>query len=273
MSDTRDATINASAPVTGIILAAGRGTRMGELTKSLPKPLLPVLEKPAIEWVIDGMITAGIRRIVIVIGYLGDRVVDALTGYRSDSVELLFVRQDEQLGTAHALKLTRDAAGESPVLLAFADIMTSSENFAAMVQKFHDESCDLTAAVRDAGDPWRAAAVYVDAEWNIDQIIEKPPVGTSTTPWSHAGMYCFANSIYNYLSRVKPSSRGEYEVTDAVQMMISEKLRCRAVELHGYWKDLATPEDIIAAEEMISRTGIFTCLDNLDNTEKLERRY
>lgn len=250
MRDVVDAP-DLTAPVTGVILAAGRGTRMGELTKSMPKPLVPVLGRPAIEWVIDGMVSAGIRRIVIVIGYLGDMVIDALTGYRNDAVELVFVRQDEQLGTAHALKLTREAAVESAVLLAFADIMTSPENFMAMVQDFRRDNCALTAAVRDAGDPWRAAAVYVDDEWNIDRIIEKPPVGTSTTPWSHAGMYCFANKIYDFIDQVKPSSRGEYEVTDAVQMMISEKLHCRAVELHGYWKDLATPEDIAAAEAMM----------------------
>lgn len=234
-----------------VILAAGRGTRMGELTRACPKPLVPVLDRPAIEWVIDGSISAGIGRAVVVTGYLSDQVREALSGYRTGEIRIEFVLQETQDGTAHALKLTQQAVGGRDVLLAYADIMTSPENFAAVVRRFYDDRCDLTAAVRDAGDPWRAAAVYVNESDDIERIIEKPPVGTSTTPWSHAGMYCFSNAIYKYLDRVQPSARGEYEVTDAVQMMVKEGLRCRIVELSGYWKDLATPEDIRAAEAMM----------------------
>lgn len=239
--------------VVAVILAAGRGTRMGSLTETSPKPLLPVLNKPAVEWVIDGALAAGIRRIVVVTGYLSDMVREALADYRKDEVSIEFVLQEAQKGTAHALKLTEEAVGGADVLLAFADIMTSPENFEAMIRRFYDEQCALTAAVRDAGDPWRAAAVYVNDSGDIQRIIEKPAVGTSTTPWSHAGMYCFTNEIFRYLDQVTPSTRGEYEVTDAVQMMIAGGLRCRIVELAGYWKDLATPEDIAQAEEMMGR--------------------
>lgn len=238
-----------------VILAAGRGTRMGELTRNLPKPLVPVLGRPAIEWVLDGVIAAGIKRVVIVTGYLSEQVVSHLTGYRTDQLHLDFVYQEHQHGTAHALELTREAVAGADVLLAFADIITSPENFLAMAEAFSAGGCALTAAVRDAGDPWRAAAVYLDDAWNIQKIIEKPPVGTSSTPWSHAGMYCFSNRIFDYTGRVPVSSRGEREITSAVQMMLGEGLRGRAVELQGYWKDLATPQDIADAEQMMRDYG------------------
>jgi len=120
-----------------------------------------------------------------------------------------------------------------------------------MVSTYTSSTCDFTAAVRDAGDPWRAAAVYLDGNDRIRQIIEKPPPGTSTTPWSHAGMYCFSPEIYDYAARVSPSSRGELEITDAVAMMLRDGKVGRAVELTGYWKDLATPADISEAESMM----------------------
>lgn len=228
---------------------------MGEITRTLPKPLVPVLGKAALEWVLDGVIAAGISRALVVTGYLSEQVVAHIAGYRSDQVEIEFVYQENQLGTAHAMELARDRVAGADVLLAFADIMASPQNFAAMVETFSRGNCAFTAAVRDAGDPWRAAAVYVDENGRIAQIIEKPAVGTSTTRWSHAGMYCFANRIFDYMERVPLSSRGEREITSAAEMMIGEGLCGQAVELHGYWKDLATPEDIVAAEEMMRGAG------------------
>ncbi len=250
-SDTPERETFRHEGIVAVILAAGRGTRMGTLTETIPKPLLPVLSKPAVEWVIDGALAAGIRRVVVVTGYLSDLLRDALADYRKGEVTIEFVLQEEQKGTAHALKLTAEAVGRADVLLAFADIMTSPKNFQAMLGRFYDEQCELTAAVRDAGDPWRAAAVYANESGDIQRIVEKPAVGTSTTPWSHAGMYCFTNEVFRYLDQVTPSARGEYEVTDAVQMMIADGLRCRIVELSGYWKDLATPEDIRQAEDLM----------------------
>lgn len=239
-------------PLVGVLLAAGRGSRMGVLTAKTPKPLLPVLEKPALHRVLDGLIAAGIRRFIVVTGYMSDLVRTATEGYGGDAVEIHFVHQDEQHGTGHAVQLTREAVNGAPVFLAFTDIMTSAGNYTAMVRKYRECNCDIVAAVRDAGDPWRAAAVYVNSAGAIERIIEKPQKGSSTTPWSHAGMYCFSNSIFDYIEQLQPSARGEYEITDAVQMMVADGRKSRAVELHGYWKDLASPQDIIAAEELMT---------------------
>lgn len=241
----------ASTDILAVILAAGRGTRMGKITETLPKPLVPVLGKPALHRVIDSLAVNGVRRFAIVTGYLSEQVRDSLAAYTNSGLEIGFAHQDEQLGTAHAFKLTREMATGGPVILAFADIMTDASNYGALVNQFIQNRCAVTAGVRDVGDPWRAAAVYFDDELNIRRIVEKPPQGTSTTPWGHAGMYCLGPEIYSYVEQVKPSARGEYEITDAVAAMIADGLKCQAVKLHGYWKDLATMEDVEAAEVLI----------------------
>jgi dTDP-glucose pyrophosphorylase len=201
--------------------------------------------------VIDGLHECGVTRFVIVTGYLSDQIHVAMAGYGDGQLDIRFVQQAQQLGTGHALKLTREAVAGTPLVLAFADIMTSPGNYGALMAQFFENHCAITAGVRDVGDPWKAAAVYFDADHNIQQIIEKPPIGTSTTPWAHAGMYCFSNGIFDYLENLKPTKRGEYEVTDAVAANIADGLRCQAVELTGYWKDLATPDDVAEAETMM----------------------
>ena len=239
--------------IVGLILAGGRGTRMGKLTESVPKPLVPVFGKPALFHVLDGMVEAGIKRFVVVTGYL-DQLVRVAVAEEYGEQSVTFVHQAEQRGTAHAVGLTRDAIGGSPFLLAYADIITSPENYRAMTAAYQEGECSLTAAVRWVDDPWRAAAVYFDDDHRIDKIIEKPPVGTSETHWAHAGMYCFGNETFDFVEKVTPSARGELEITDAVSAMIASGRCCKAVEFGGYWKDLATPEDIIEAEDLIRRS-------------------
>ncbi|MGI8907787.1 MAG: nucleotidyltransferase family protein [Candidatus Sumerlaeaceae bacterium] len=234
-----------------VILAAGRGTRMGEITIRVPKPMLPVAGVPAIERVILAAKRQGFAEFVVVTGYLGEQVRGHLGVGEALGVSLSCVQQEQQTGTASALLITREQVGNSDLLLCFADIMTSPENYSRMRRRFAEERCDVTAALRQVDDPWRAAAVYVDGEMNIERLIEKPAKGTSTTPWAHAGMYCFRPSIFDYLEQVKPSPRAEYEVVDAVSAMIADGKRVRGVELTGYWKDLATPEDIAQAARMV----------------------
>jgi NDP-sugar pyrophosphorylase family protein len=234
-----------------VVLAAGRGTRMGELTALVPKPMVSVGGIPAIERVIRAAKSQGFSDFIIVTGYLAEQVRGHLGNGASLGVEVQYVHQEEQTGTATALILTEPKVGESDLLLCFSDIMTSPENYSRLRDRFYRDKCDVVGALRRVDDPWRAAAVYVDEQMRILRMVEKPPQGTSTTPWAHAGMYCFRPEIFKYLKQVSLSARGEYELVDAVMPMIRDGKRVFGEELIGYWKDLATPYDIREAERMI----------------------
>jgi len=237
-----------------VILGAGKGTRMGEITKTTPKPLVPVAGVPMVERVITSMRDEGFNEFVLVTGYLGDKIREHFRFGEKLGVEISYAHQEEQLGTAHALLLAEREVGDSPLLLCFADILTSPINYRLMREQFEAEGCDISASLRRVDDPYKAAAVYVDERMKVLHMIEKPPQGTSTTPWAHAGMYCFAPEIFDYLKRIGKSPRGEYEMVDAVTLMMEEGKDVYGVELQGYWLDLASPVEVAAAEKVLAET-------------------
>lgn len=234
-----------------VILAAGKGTRMGALTRTLPKPLVSVAGEPALKRIILGLKAAGFLEFVVVTGYLGGQVRNHFGRGDELGVRITYVHQEVQEGTARALLLCREACDGEDLLLTFADIMTSQENYARIKEAFYRDGCDVIGGLRRVEDPYKGAAVYLDKEWNILKMVEKPAKGSSATPWNHAGMYCFKPEIFAYLEQIQPSSRGEYEIADAVTQMIADGKTVRALELTGYWRDLATPEDILAAEALL----------------------
>lgn len=234
-----------------VILAAGKGTRMGDITRTTPKPLVPVAGIPAIERIVRALHSQAFKELLIVTGHLGDQIRAHLGDGSALGVSINYFHQETQEGTAHAVRLTRDAIGKSDFLLCFGDILTSAENYGHMRDIFYAENCEATAGCRRVEDPYRGAAVYVDEQMRVTKIIEKPPKGTSTTNWNHAGMYCFHASVFDRIEKIQRSIRNEYEIVEAVAGMVKDGKLVRLVELQGLWKDLATPEDVREAEELL----------------------
>ncbi len=232
----------------GVILAAGRGTRMGDLTAQTPKPLLRVRGRPIIEHILLGFRAAGARDVVIVTGYRGDQIMAQLGDGSRLGLRHTYRQQAEPTGTASALLLARDALGAESFLLSWGDILIEPGQYAAAVAAFHATRCDALLVVNAVADPWRGAAVYVDEAWRVVRLVEKPPVGTSTTTWNNAGVFVFAPAILAYAERVVSSPRGEYELPQAIAAMIGDGRVVRAYPLRGFWSDVGTPDDLALAE-------------------------
>jgi NDP-sugar pyrophosphorylase family protein len=231
-----------------VLLAAGRGTRMGSLTANTPKPLLPLRGRPIIEHVLLGLRHAGIRDIVIVTGYRAEQIEAHLgDGTRLDC-RVRYHRQERPDGTARALALAHGACGSSPFILSWADVVVDPEHYAELLGEFRRAPCDALLSINSTEDPFRGAAVYVDEKLRVIRLIEKPPRGTSETRWNNAGIFVFTPSIFEYAERLPPSPRGEYELPQAVAAMIEDNRYVRALPIRGFWSDLGTPEDLAAAE-------------------------
>ncbi len=228
-----------------IVLAAGRGTRLGELTRDTPKPLLCVGGKPLLCRTLEGMALAGITEAAVVTGYRGGQVVQALGDGSGLGIRITWIEQQELAGTGRALLLARDFVGDAGFLLAWGDIAVERENYSACVSAL--DGADGVLAVNEVDDPSEGAAVYIGASGMIERLVEKPAPGTSTTRWNNAGIGILPAAAWNAIAELEPSPRGEYELPDAVARLIAGGCRLRAVPIRGPWFDIGTPSSLAAA--------------------------
>lgn len=186
-----------------IILAAGNGTRMGDLTKDVPKPLLPYQGKPFIQHIIERMIQASIYEFVIVINpkyksIFNDFISNSLKVFHKLTKQgLLFhlVEQKYPLGTAHALSLCSNhvCSSYSNFILTYGDILFSVEDYQQI------QTSNLLVAINQVEDPYNGCAVYFDQQMRITSIYEKPTKGTSKSNWNGSGLFCLPKYIFDSL--------------------------------------------------------------------------
>ena len=229
-----------------VLLAAGRGTRLGVLTEDFPKPLLEVGGKPIIVHILDGLMAAGIDEVTIVTGHAAARLEAELGNGAGSGLKICYVRQERLEGTARALALARDHLGDEPFLFGWGDIVVRRENYRNVLRAAR--FADAVIAVNEVEDPFAGAAVYFDAGSGlVTRIVEKPARGTSTTRWNNAGFGVLTPAIWPAIDALEPSARGEYELPQAISALVESGSRVRAVPVEGPWFDVGTPESLEAA--------------------------
>lgn len=234
-----------------IVLAAGRGTRMGALTEELPKPMLPIEGRPMLEHIVLRLREAGVDRILIVVGYRRELIeAHFATGFP----EVSFVTQEVVEGTASAVRLGRDFISADPFLLTFGDILCGARNYTGIGDSLTRNSASGVLGVKYVDDPWQGAAVYADAEGVVSEMIEKPPRGASATHWNSAGLYAFTPEIFSEIDLAPRSERGEYEITTAIRQLITRGRPVRMFEIDGAWRDVGRPEDLAEAARVLSQS-------------------
>ena len=228
----------------GVILAAGKGTRMKDITRTIPKPMVQVQGKPMLEHIVTAVRDAGVTDIGLVVGYKKEMVSDYFGDGSRFGVALTYIEQKEQNGTGAAFHLAREFAAGDTVFHTFGDVMTPAENYRGMIRYYQETGCDVLIGLNTVDDPCRGAAVYLDSDNNIVRMVEKPPAGTSTTNLINAGLIIFFPDIFSYTGRLTLSPRGEYELTEVFGMLRDQGRSLKGYILSGYWKDVGTPEDI-----------------------------
>lgn len=222
-----------------MLLAAGRGTRMRELTLDLPKPMLPVRGKPILEHIVDGLQSAGIQEILIVVGYRAEVVTDHFGDGSSRGLRIAYEHQVTQDGTGRVVELGRDFCGSEGFILSYGDILIEPENYGALARLGEEEAI---VSVKHSEDVSKGGAVFVNEAFDLIDLREKPAPGEPTSPWYNAGVYLFRPSIFEFTARLEKSVRGEYELTDAIRDLAHSGRRVRAYELAGAWADVRDPE-------------------------------
>ena len=228
-----------------LILAAGRGTRLGALTADCPKPLLDLEGKPILERIVTALRDgAGVTDFVLVTGHLREQI-EAHFGDGSDfRVRVRCIDQGKPQGTGQAVHIAREAMGSDPFVMTYGDIVITPSNYGGIVRAFREHPCDLLIGLNWVEDPWAGGAVYVDDDGNVTRLIEKPPRGTSTTHWNSAGLMVMSPVIFEHTAHLQPSPRGEYEIMDAMTSLMAAGGEVRGYPLEGFWSDVGTPEDL-----------------------------
>jgi dTDP-glucose pyrophosphorylase len=223
-----------------VILAAGRGTRMRELTAKLPKPMIKVRGKPVLQHIVEGLRNAGVRDCLIVVGYRADAVRDFFGDGSRYKVAIQYKTQTVQDGTGRVVELAQDFIGNRPFILAYGDILVDAANYKRLVDLHEDVEGLLT--VTRGEDVSKGGAVFVSDEMDLVDLREKPKPGEPTSPWYNAGLYAFRRSIFDFTAKLKPSPRGEFELTDAIRELAQSGKKVKAIELTGEWADVRDPE-------------------------------
>ena len=223
-----------------VVLAAGRGTRMRELTVDLPKPMIEVRGKPVLQYIVEGLRDAGVFRFVIIVGYHAETIRNFFGDGRRHNVDIEYVTQTLQDGTGRVVALARDFTGGSPFILNYGDILISPENYRRVVDLPND--CEAIVTVTRGEDVSKGGAVFVNERMELVDLREKPKPGEPTSSWYNAGLYAFRPSIFAFIATLKSSPRGEYELTDAVRDLARSGKKIQAFELAGEWADVRDPE-------------------------------
>ena len=234
-----------------VILAAGKGTRLGELTKNIPKPMIEVAGKPVCEHVMRRIQRAGIDDFVLVTKYLSEKVRDYFGDGSRFGMHVEYVEQGEKYGTGYAFACARELAGDGPALMTFADVVMSAGNYDGALMVYTNHRGGGVVTLNEVPDPCRGADVQLDEENKIARLVEKPPPGTKPTYLNSSGLFVFDPIIFNYLDRLEPSPRGEYELPDAINAMAADGIAIYPYHLQGFWKDVGTVEDLKVATELI----------------------
>jgi dTDP-glucose pyrophosphorylase len=223
-----------------VVLAAGRGTRMRELTADLPKPMIEVRGKPVLQHIVEGLRDAGVCKFVVIVGYHAEAVRNFFGDGQRHRVEIEYVTQTVQDGTGRVVNLARSFAGGSSFILSYGDILISPGNYKRLVDLPDD--CEAIITVTRGEDVSKGGAVFVNEQMELVDLREKPKPGEPTSPWYNAGLYAFRPCIFEFISKLKPSPRGEYELTDAIRDLAHSGKKVQALELSGEWADVRDPE-------------------------------
>lgn len=233
----------------GVILAAGRGTRMRELTNSIPKPMVEVAGKPILSYIVEGLRDSGVRSLLIVVGYKKE-VITSYFGDGSDfGAEVAYLEQVTQDGTGKVVLLAREFCGSGPFILSYGDILVDPACYGALTQP---GDADLIMTVRYAEDTSKGGAVYLNEQFDVTDLREKQISEQARTKWYNAGVYCFKPTIFPYVERLQKSPRDEYELTDAILAMVQSGRKVRAIEIKGFWADVRDPEVLSALNKTAS---------------------
>ena len=236
-----------------VILAAGKGTRMKDLTNEVPKPMLLSRGKPILEHILEGILGAGVRDIFIVTGYRAEAIEDYFGDGSKWKARIVYGRQVVADGTGKAPEVAREFIAASPFLLTYGDILVPSRNYRGIIDRFSEDDFSGVISVTRGEDIRHGGLNFFDEGFCLKRVVEKPTLEEldklrqegwlmpNQPVWYNAGIYIFTPSLFEFTAGLQKSPRGEYELTDAVNGLLSAGHKLAGFEIEGQWVDVRDP--------------------------------
>ena len=231
-----------------LILSGGKGTRLRPLTFTCAKQLIPVANKPILGYVLDQVAATSIKKTGIITAHeTGQFVEEYVKDGSGWNLNVCYIPQ-EPLGLAHAVKTAERFLGQDSFVMCLGDNVTG-QGLEAFVKKFKKENLDALIILKEVDNPSAFGIAQLDEKGNIVKLVEKPK--TSMGNLAIIGTYLFSNKVHQAIEKIKPSWRGELEITDAIQEMINMGFKVKAEILNSWWLDTGKKDDILSANAKI----------------------
>lgn len=233
----------------GLVLSGGKGTRLRPLTYTGAKQLVPVANKPVLFYALEHLVEAGITDIGIVISPETGEQVKHETGDGSKfGAHITYILQPQPLGIAHGIKIAQEYLGGDPFILFLGDNFIRG-GIVPQVNAFRNQAMDAQIILYEMHDPSSMGVAVLNDDGRVARVVEKPKQFIS--PYAVIGIYMFGRAVFEAVNNIKPSARGELEITDTIQYLVDNGCNVRAHKLTDEWVDTGRIGDMLQANRLV----------------------
>ncbi len=231
-----------------LVLSGGTGSRLRPFSYSMPKQLMPVANKPVLEYALENVRQLGAQEVGLVVNEWGPTIAAALGDGSRFGLRITYIRQDEPRGLAHTVQIARQFLGDSDFLMYLGDVMLT-ESIAEIAAAFRSARPAAQVIVTKVAEPRSCGVVELDQDGAVIRLEEKPLRPRSDLALT--GVYFFTSAIHRAVAAITPGARGELEITDAVQWLLSAGADVRASLYYGYYADTGRVEDLLVCNRKL----------------------
>lgn len=263
MAETRS---RSPREIKGLVLSGGKGTRLRPFTYTGAKQLVPIANKPILFYALEQLVESGIRDIGVVVGETGDQVRAALGDGSRFGARVTYVQQETPLGIAHAIRISRPFLRDCPFVVFLGDNFIKG-GVVPYVESFRRSGTDCQVLLKSVPNP-RDFGVAQLENGRLSRVVEKPSQPPSDL--AVIGIYMFDSPVFEAVEAIRPSARGELEITDTIQYLIDHGYGVRAEVVEDCWIDTGKMDDLLAANRAILETLAPRSAGSADAASRLE---